>query len=399
MTAMRRGSGVALLWLVMLPACSAPQGVPGRVVTLKPELQVGAQARPGQEFGGIADFGADSAGRLFVADLYTQQVLAFDTAGRLIWREGRQGRGPGEYEAAHYVGAGFGEVVVVDGDLDRATVLDARTGRVIRTVRFNADMMTTLTNGRPIRLYDGEHVVFGVDSISTEPDPDFPGQYWPLPALLVLDLRTGAQQRFKVPFRGMHQYRFSEQGTGFRTALNLPFVPWQVWTPAPDSGWATVGWGGRYALADVRPLEDTVRTYGRHAAPLPLSGAAIERAQTFMLRMLRMSHADRAGMAHAKLPGHQPDVVALSYSADGRELWVLRTQYEANPVYDVFVDHAYRCTVRLDMRGNIAFDYDTTLVLVNGRAYAYARARTSNLPLILVYDLNTSKGFRSACGV
>lgn len=42
------------------------------------------------------------------------------------------------------------------------------------------------------------------------------------------------------------------------------------------------------------------------------------------------------------MPRHQQQVVALTYSRDGRHLWIKRTRMDPAPVFDVFVDGEVR---------------------------------------------------------
>jgi len=69
-----------------------------------------------------------------VADGQARQLAAFQlTDGRPVWSSGGRGRGPGQYETLRHVEV-FGDTVLAwDRILDRATLLDAATGRVLGT--------------------------------------------------------------------------------------------------------------------------------------------------------------------------------------------------------------------------------------------------------------------------
>jgi hypothetical protein len=78
----------------------------------------------------------------------------------------------------------------------------------------------------------------------------------------------------------------------------------------------------------------------------------------------------------------------MAYSADGATLWVGRTIYERNAIYDVWgEDGAFQCTVRLDMEGHIPAAYRTPPVVVNGLLYHLAASEAGG-PVIVVYDVS-----------
>ncbi|HEX2203062.1 MAG TPA: hypothetical protein VHG91_07180 [Longimicrobium sp.] len=57
-------------------------------------------------------------GQVYVTDHQSAQIVAFDPDGRLLWRSGRKGRGPGEFEMPYRVAVSADRGVLV---LDRAT--------------------------------------------------------------------------------------------------------------------------------------------------------------------------------------------------------------------------------------------------------------------------------------
>lgn len=65
-------------------------------------------------------------GRVYVADHAAAQVVAFGPEGRLLWRSGRKGRGPGEFEMPYRVAAtADGGVLVLDRTTSEVTALGA----------------------------------------------------------------------------------------------------------------------------------------------------------------------------------------------------------------------------------------------------------------------------------
>ena len=76
----------------------------------------------------------DSRGRLYMAPTANPgEILVYDTAGALVSRLGRRGKGPGEYEGIHLIVVGPGDTLhVVDRNLARRTVLSP-DHEVVRT--------------------------------------------------------------------------------------------------------------------------------------------------------------------------------------------------------------------------------------------------------------------------
>ncbi|MEP6590251.1 MAG: hypothetical protein ABJC19_03620 [Gemmatimonadota bacterium] len=73
-----------------------------------------------------------SDGRVAVVSGGEQAVLYFDAAGKLLHRSGRPGEGPGEFRSITLVGNVGDSLLLWDGQLDRATLLDP-DGKVART--------------------------------------------------------------------------------------------------------------------------------------------------------------------------------------------------------------------------------------------------------------------------
>ena len=73
-----------------------------------------------------------SDGRIAVVSGGEQAVLYFDAAGKLLRRSGRPGEGPGEFRSITLVGNLGDSLLLWDGQLDRATLLDP-DGKVART--------------------------------------------------------------------------------------------------------------------------------------------------------------------------------------------------------------------------------------------------------------------------
>ncbi|MES2125385.1 MAG: hypothetical protein V4503_11930 [Gemmatimonadota bacterium] len=73
-----------------------------------------------------------SDGRVAVVSGGENAVLYFDATGKLLRKSGRSGAGPGEFRSVALVGALGDSLLIWDGQLDRATLLDPE-GKVART--------------------------------------------------------------------------------------------------------------------------------------------------------------------------------------------------------------------------------------------------------------------------
>lgn len=72
-------------------------GAPRWSIEPRPSILLGGGQSPHEAFGRIVGVSMLSGGRIAVADASIQQVLVFDSSGRLAFRWGRPGSGPGEF--------------------------------------------------------------------------------------------------------------------------------------------------------------------------------------------------------------------------------------------------------------------------------------------------------------
>jgi 6-bladed beta-propeller len=129
-----------------------PQGLPFHVRSVQ---AVGKEA----ELGLVISAAVGYDGTVFLIDRSTDEVLHFAFSGRLLWRTGRKGQGPGEYQLPYrVVPRASGDVLVYDLALDRITVLD-RQGRYVRTARFDMPFQTV---DNIVALPSGGFAVCGV---------------------------------------------------------------------------------------------------------------------------------------------------------------------------------------------------------------------------------------------
>jgi len=157
-------------------ACSAEsnesavaQGATGRgdlSVDSAPLIDVGAEGAAGEP--AVLQAGAGtrlSNGVIVVADVAARAIVFFDSSGRLLRKAGREGRGPGEFLSAGWVGRCHGDSLFVwDRLQNRITVLDS-AGKFARDYR---------TPGNPATMRcsrSGRFAIFMMPRNFGRPDP------------------------------------------------------------------------------------------------------------------------------------------------------------------------------------------------------------------------------------
>ncbi len=172
-------------------------------------------------------------------------------------------------------------------------------------------------NGQPV-LLSRERTAFGVSRIDGRHDQRYPQVgYDREEAMLVLDLSTG--DSLLVPVHDdLGELHLVDTPAGDVAAIHLPFAPWRVWSPSPGGGYAAA-WGGTYEIAEIGLAGDTLRVIRRDVPPRRITPAAWSLARQQVVLELRPYIGSAAAM-DTPLPPHQQQLVALTYSRDGRQL-------------------------------------------------------------------------------
>lgn len=113
--------------LLLLTGAAAPAQPRGDAFPLR----LGAPQVVGREaaLGRVVDSELGADGTVYVVDFDNARVVAFSPEGRVLWRSGRKGRGPGEFQMPYRVGASpDGRVFVYDLGTGEMTRLSARDG-------------------------------------------------------------------------------------------------------------------------------------------------------------------------------------------------------------------------------------------------------------------------------
>lgn len=88
------------------------------------------------EFGYVGSVAVDTVGRIYVADVMTQQLHVFDGRGARLPSVGRRGHGPGEFQGVVSVVAGRGDTLYTfDAALQRITAFSPGVRSVAYTVQ------------------------------------------------------------------------------------------------------------------------------------------------------------------------------------------------------------------------------------------------------------------------
>lgn len=104
-----------------------------------------------------------ASGRLYVADTYAHDVKVFDAAGRLVQALGRRGSAEGEFNFPTHLALAAGELYVTDTLNNRVQVLDAASGRPLRSLGARGLAVGNLVRPKGVAV-DAEGHVFVVES-------------------------------------------------------------------------------------------------------------------------------------------------------------------------------------------------------------------------------------------
>jgi hypothetical protein len=99
-------------------------------------------------------------GRIFVGDMGDRQVVVFSAEGEYLYRIGRRGQGPGEFQRVTFVDVDGDVLWVTDGYRNHAFELD---GTFIETFALPTAALGLMRDGRWWRLPDGRGVIFNLE--------------------------------------------------------------------------------------------------------------------------------------------------------------------------------------------------------------------------------------------
>ena len=136
----------------------------GWTVDDEPLVEIGTvDGAPEYRFAKVVAAARLSGGDIVVADYGASELRRYDAEGVFIWRAGREGEGPGEFESLDFVAAMPGDsMVTYDWVLMRIQVFDP-DGRLVRTLRAELPSAIAPPGGsapdRPVGVVDGRLIV------------------------------------------------------------------------------------------------------------------------------------------------------------------------------------------------------------------------------------------------
>lgn len=114
-------------------------------VLLEKELEIGGQKQEGEYlFEAIRSFRVDEEGNIYVIDVKAKKLMKFDRQGKLIWKIGKAGQGPGEFQLLLGIELGKNKSILVNDVINRRISYFSREGELLEEIS---------TADQPITLY------------------------------------------------------------------------------------------------------------------------------------------------------------------------------------------------------------------------------------------------------
>ncbi|NOT09003.1 MAG: hypothetical protein HOP28_12460 [Gemmatimonadales bacterium] len=280
---------------------------------LTEEMRIAPAADDTTLFTEVWEFDVDRAGRIWVYDGPTNSIFLFGADGKLIRRVGRQGAGPGEFNAnAGMVVLGDTGLAIWDPGVGRISILDSagiyRVGLAIPTNFSTSDGLLTDRTGAlyrklPVALPREGEVIGRIGAVRLRPD----GSHGD--SLVPPDLRS-------IPETYLAE-RTSKSGSG-RSSMGSQFSASNFWAWHPE-GYLVVADGGKYEVTIARQVGKPVQIR-REMAAVPIGAAERDEEQARIVDQMRRTdpswtfHGPPIRESKAPLSG-------LVVSRDGR-LWL-----------------------------------------------------------------------------
>ena len=281
------------------------------------DLILGASdSAPEFEFSRISGLTADEDGRIFAADPEAAEVRVFTRSGRLAYRIGRKGQGPGELQDPCCLALRDGSLWVRDNGNIRYNVYAVDdTGevyqRMVRMAHTDINRWAQVTFDATGNLVD----------IGTTPDS---ASQRPLETRLILDSAGGVVSTFaipappddSVPLRTVSRAAGEERIVFY---LNQPYGPYALNAHGPD-GERAHAITSRYSIAwhdsdgELRHMIER-----QHDAP-GLTPGEKARAESSIVRDMRRINLSRQDIPYG-IPERKQPLRSIFFDRDGR-LWV-----------------------------------------------------------------------------
>jgi hypothetical protein len=221
-------------------------------------FRIGSLDEQTTAFGQIRSVLLDDDGSILVADVMANQVTVFDSSGVFSHLLGRQGAGPGEFGIPYSLGWLGDSVAVMDWRNARIGLF-AKAGAWLGSWRWQpmTGPQFQLLNGSPRDLYAPVYVTSSnggqVEYLHLGYPPAHDTILVPGPPA-----RPPTGPRCQYPNQGGIEF------------FGIPFGPQLMFSGGTGPS-ILVGWSGDYRIAEIGPLNDTLKVIDRVRAPIPIS--------------------------------------------------------------------------------------------------------------------------------
>lgn len=268
----------------------------------------------------------DDAGRIYVVDQDPARIKVFDSTGKFVRTIGRDGPGPGEYQAP-FLAMLHGNLIVHDPQLQRVTRFDT-AGNVVTTFRSSC----CVWGPRSVAVDDSDHI--WTQTL-------LPGEFNHAAVLVRFDTAGHVLDTLKLPQTQPPDYWVVSRdvdGGHSTQSFKIPGGADELISVTPAGGLLRA-WSGRYVVAIENYNGDTARVFDRAWTPVPVPQE--ERVQRFssMTQMLepRLGHDVIERDFHLRdVPMERPPMRELDADPSGR-IWVETVSTDTSATwYDVF---------------------------------------------------------------
>jgi hypothetical protein len=277
-------------------------------------------------FGNALDVIPEASGRIWVMDTQNYELRLFDASGRFVRSVGRQGQGPGEFNAnpCAYPGPN-GEIWVEDFRQQRWTRFDS-AGKLVGTLAITRNAGCSSFSWTP----DGR--LMAASNSPLPNDPDTRRSYFVVQRLIGGRLVAGDTID---PPRLLETPRVTWLKENERPVrLSVPLTRGSTYVLGPEGDfWVTDG-GAPYVIRRLAASGATRVTFRRDYQPVPVADSTRTRMIQEFRREPRGYRAEN-GFSPSQVPRTYPPFERFYPTTDGG-LWVRRTLTGGRIGYDVF---------------------------------------------------------------